>query len=282
MDSDNATNRLKGAVHDFWDAASCGERLYLASREREEYEAQSRIRYELEPWIPSFAGFDHSQGKRVLEIGVGLGADHQRFAEAGALLHGIDLTPRAIEHTRRRLDLHGLRSSLQTGDAENLHFPDDHFDHVYSWGVLHHTPDTPRAFREVLRVLRPGGTARIMIYHTWSLVGLMLWGRYGLLRLRPWTPMRTIYARHLESPGTKAYSKHQARALMNGFEQVRIRTVLTHGDLLTSEAGQRHRGRALRIAKRLWPRRLLRAIAPGAGLFMLIEGTKPAHRDTSA
>jgi ubiquinone/menaquinone biosynthesis C-methylase UbiE len=81
----------------------------------------------------TFAGFDSAKGKRILEIGVGLGADHQRFAQAGAQLAGFDLTERAIEHTRRRLRAFGLASHLAIGDAEELSFPDRYFDCVYSW-----------------------------------------------------------------------------------------------------------------------------------------------------
>lgn len=76
-----------------------------------------------------------------------------------------------------------------------------------------------------------------MIYHTWSMVGLMLWLRYALLRFRPWTTMAEIYARYLESPGTKAYSIAEARKLFAAFGNVKIQTVLTHGDLLESGAG---------------------------------------------
>lgn len=272
----------KASVRDFWERASCGEEALLPSTERAGYAAQARARYELEPFIPGFAGFTEARGLRVLEVGVGLGADHQRFAEAGAELDGIDLTPRAIEHTRRRMQAFGLSSRLAVGDAEALPFADATFDLVYSWGVLHHTPDTPRAFAEVLRVLKPGGTARIMIYHTWSMVGLMLWTRYALLRLRPWMSMREIYDRYLESPGTKAYTPEEALGLMAGFEDVRIRTVLTHGDLLESRAGQRHEGPILEMARRIWPRWLIRRVAPGMGLFMLIEGKKPALQGTVA
>lgn len=266
--------RDKRAVREFWQAASCGERLYLETAERAGYMRQAEERYRLEPFIADFARFEASRGLRVLEIGVGLGADHQRFAEAGARLTGIDLTERAVEHTRRRLSLFALSSNLSVGDAEALDFPDASFDVVYSWGVLHHSPDTPRAIDEVRRVLKPGGIARIMIYHTWSMIGFMLWVRYALLRLRPWTSMRTLYARHLESPGTKAYSIAEARWLMRRFESVRIRTVLTHGDLLSSDAGQRHRGPALTMARALWPRRMIQTMLPRAGLFMLIEARK--------
>lgn len=264
----------KRAVQEFWDRAACGEELYLVNREREGYDEQARRRYELEPVIAKFAEFAAAAGRRVLEIGVGLGADHQRYAQAGASLSGIDLTERAVAHTRRRLELFGLQSALATGDAENLAFPANEFDCVYSWGVLHHSPDTPRAIAEVYRVLRPGGVARIMIYHKWSLVGYMLWARYALLRLRPWMSLRQVYARYLESPGTKAYSIAEARRMFASFSVVEIRTCLTHADLLESEAGQRHRSQLLRVARAIWPRGLLRRYAAGHGLFMLIRAVK--------
>ena len=147
----------KEQVHDFWNDASCGENLYLHGSDRDAYESQARQRYELEPYILEFAGFDALRGKRVLEIGVGLGADHQRFAQAGADLAGIDLTKRAVEHTARRLAAFGLTSKLAVGDAEHLDFADESFECVYSWGVLHHSPDTPKAVTEVWRILRRGG-----------------------------------------------------------------------------------------------------------------------------
>ena len=267
-------NRDKQQLHDFWNRASCGEDLYLPNQDRAGYQTQAEARYALEPYIPDFAGFAQSKGLRVLEIGVGLGADHQRFAEAGADLCGIDLTERAVEHTRRRLAAFGLASNLSVGDAEQLDFPDASIDWVYSWGVLHHSPDTPQAIAEVRRVLRPGGCARIMIYHKWSMVGLMLWIRYALLGLRPWLSLREMYARYLESPGTKAYSTAEAKTLFSAFSEVNIRTVLTHGDLLESNSGQRHRGPLLSWARKLWPRETIRRRLPKAGLFMLIEAKK--------
>jgi hypothetical protein len=114
----------------------------------------------------------------------------------------------------------------------------------------------------------------LLIRTTRSLVGYMLWLRYALLTTRPWLSLSDIYASHLESPGTKAYTIDEARELFRRFAKVRISTVLTHGDLLESGAGQRHRGWLLSVAKHLWPRRLLRWALPGHGLFMLIEATK--------
>lgn len=264
----------KSQVHDFWNDASCGEALLLPSADADGYRAQAAERYRLEPYIADFAGFDAVRGQRVLEIGVGLGADHQRFAEGGAVLAGIDLTERAVDHSRRRLAALGLKSDLRVGDAEQLPFADEAFGLVYSWGVIHHSPDTAAAAREILRVLKPGGRFAVMLYHRWSLVGLMLWLRYGLARGRPWTSPATLYARHLESPGTKAYSLAEARALFAGATGIRARTVLSHGDLLESGAGQRHQGALLDLARRVWPRRLIRRLAPGTGLFLLVEGRK--------
>ena len=113
-----------------------------------------------------------------------------------------------------------------------------------------------------------------MIYHTWSMVGLMLRLRYALLRGKPWRSLRSVYSEHLESPGTKAYSRREARALFNQFSSVSIEIVLSHGDLLSSGAGQRHQGKALSLARRIWPRELITRFLPGCGLFMLITAQK--------
>jgi len=260
----------KKLVHDFWDDASCGETLYLQGNTKNAYLAHARKRYELEP-IEKFAAFHLYKKRDVLEIGVGLGADHQQFAEAGANLQGIDLTERAIAHTCDRLKIFDLKSTLNVGDAEALAYPDKSFDLVYSWGVLHHSPNTPKAVEEVYRVLKEGGEAKVMIYHKYSLVGYMLWIRYALLTGNLWTSMSAIYSKHLESPGTKAYSRKEARELFSQFKSVEIETNLGHGDLLTSDVGQRHRGIALTIACLIWPRWFFKLFFKSHGLFMLIK-----------
>ncbi len=265
----------KEDVRAFWDKAACGEKLYLDNLNVEGFRKQATTRYTLEPFIIPFADFKAAQGKRVLEIGVGLGADHQSFAEAGAVLTGVDLTSHAIEMTRRRFMKFGLKSNLNVGDAENLNFPDNSFDIVYSWGVIHHSPDTQKAVNEIFRVLKPGGRAKVMIYHRYSMVGYMLWLRYGLLAGRPFTKLATIYSRYLESPGTKAYSVADARELFRQYKMVLTNIQLGHGDLLTSQAGQRHEGTLLNAARKIWPRWVLKRLCKCYGLFMLIEAKKP-------
>jgi ubiquinone/menaquinone biosynthesis C-methylase UbiE len=262
-------------VKGFWEDAACGERLYLQGGDKEAYARQAAIRYALEPMIPEFAEFDGHEGQRVLEIGVGLGADHQRWAEGGADLWGIDLTQRAIQRTSERFRLFGLRTRLLQANMEELPFPGNFFDVVYAWGVVMATPTPERAVAEILRVLKPGGQALMMLYHHHSLVGYMLWTRYALMRLRPWTSLREIYATYLESPGMKAYTTDQAKGLLSGFENIETSIYLTHADLLTSPAGQRHRGPLLGLARRLWPRWFFRHFMSGHGLFMTVKAAKP-------
>ncbi len=113
-----------------------------------------------------------------------------------------------------------------------------------------------------------------MVYHKYSIVGYMLWLRYALLIGRPWRSLSEVYSNHLESPGTKAYSIDEARQLFARFARVEIKTVLTHGDLLSSDAGQRHRGIILSIARAIWPRWLIKILLPKHGLFLLITAVK--------
>jgi len=266
--------KQKDDVRTFWEEASRGGALYLAENSIDGFRKQMERRYELEPYIIDFASFDEWKGKKVLEVGVGLGADHQRFAEDGADLYGIDLTERAVKFAKERLGLFGLPSNIEVGDAEALRFADSTFDLVYAWGVIHHSPNTRQAAGEILRVLRPGGKFKVMIYHKFSFVGYMLWIRYALLKLRPWISLDEIYSNYLESPGTKAYTTSDAKKLFGSVSRISCRTMLTHGDLLTSDAGQRHRSLLLTTAKLFWPRRLIQMFFPNHGLFMLIEGEK--------
>src|SRR5690349_20918460 len=102
-------DHLKRQVHDFWNAASCGEAYAEGDTQRAAYEAQAAARYALEPYLKPFAKFEESNGKDVLEIGVGMGADHTELAKARPRsLAGVDLTERAVEHTRSRLALYGM------------------------------------------------------------------------------------------------------------------------------------------------------------------------------
>ena len=135
----------------------------------EYFQAALEHRYGMYPHLPIVADFQSFKGKDVLEVGVGQGADHYMFAKNGANMHGIDLTPKHCEITRLFLDTFGYSSDIRNGDACELPFADESFDHVYSCGVLLLVPDMKKAIHEIWRVLRPGGTTTIMLYNKRSL-----------------------------------------------------------------------------------------------------------------
>jgi 2-polyprenyl-3-methyl-5-hydroxy-6-metoxy-1,4-benzoquinol methylase len=129
-----------------------------------------------------YVDFSAVAGRDVLEVGCGSGIAVQLFAEAGANVTAVDLTPWAVETTRARLEAFGLYGEVREADGEDLPFEDASFDLVFSWGVIHHTSDMGRALSELVRVLRPGGTLVLMLYHRRSLFFLAY---RGLARFLP-------------------------------------------------------------------------------------------------
>ncbi|HVG30793.1 MAG TPA: class I SAM-dependent methyltransferase [Pyrinomonadaceae bacterium] len=253
---------LKERVREFWQANPCGTKFADAPPgTRAFFERVEAHRYEKEWHIPAAAGFDGARGLRVLEIGCGLGTDGAQFARGGALYTGVDLTDAAVSLARRNFELRGLKGEFRTADAENMDFADDTFDLVYSHGVLHHTPDTARAIREVHRVLKPGGRAVVMLYHRDSYnyrVNISVLRRAGarLLRSEPGVRLAHLLTREpVESlrehaarlkedqrsylspeeflssntdgagnPLARVYSRAEARALFRDFAEVSLAT----------------------------------------------------------
>ena len=239
---------LKDEVRQFWNSDPCGTR-YLEGEN--EFEAHARARNDLEPHIPEFAQFASAAGLRVLEIGVGMGADYLEWLKAGALATGVDISPASLAKARRRCERAGFHPDLRLADAEHLPFPANTFDIVYSYGVMHHSPETQQCLSEAYRLLKPGGTARIMLYHHPSLTGAMLWLRYGVLGGK--SLRRAVYD-HLESPGTKSYTKAEVRTMMAGFEDIRIKQVFSPGDLLLNLPSYRFQSWPYRLGWKLYPR----------------------------
>jgi SAM-dependent methyltransferase len=198
---------------------------------REFFDAVERHRYEeYAPWMPRVMGFADFAGAKLLEVGCGMGTDLLQFARGGAQVTGVDLTPRSIEISRRHFELYGQQGRFAITDGEQLPFADESFDVVYSNGVLHHTPDTSRAVHEVHRVLRPGGLARVMLYHrnSWNYWFEIILHR-GLLRgqLLRGQSAEEIMGRYIEinegggRPLVKVYSRRQARQLFSMFREVK-------------------------------------------------------------
>ena len=264
------TTSQKEDVRNFWNADPCGTR-YLDGKE--DLEAHAHARYSLEPFIFDFAHFETARGLRVLEIGVGMGADYLEWLKAGANATGVDLSAASIEQAQQRCQQASYQPDLRVADAEQLPFPDNSFDVVYSYGVMHHSPSTDQCIREAWRVLKPGGRARIMIYHHPSITGAMLWLRYGFLRGKS---LRQSVYDNFESPGTKSYTRSETLALFKSFTNVQMRLVFSPGDLLLIKPSARFQSSFYKLIWRIFPRWLIRRFGQGWGLFLLISAEKPA------
>lgn len=163
----------KSEVQDFWNRNvnqfnqlhrdDIGTRAFYDAAEKLRYE----YHYHLMPLFQRIAR-EFPKGK-LLEVGCSMGNDTIQFARLGMNVTGVDLTPKAIELIQQRFALYGLTGDFRVADAEKLPFDDNTFDVCYSFGVLHHTPDTAGAIEELRRVLRPGGKAFVMLYNTRSL-----------------------------------------------------------------------------------------------------------------
>lgn len=247
-----------------------------------EHLAEVERRFLAEAWFaqapgqPPFSGLfplADLRDKDVLEIGCGTGVHARLLAEAGARVVAVDLTPTAVELTRRRLEHAALDADVREADAEALPFAGSSFDFVWSWGVIHHSENTDRVISEIARVLRPGGRLALMVYHRNSItfwVDYFLYRgvlRGGLLRESPdeianrWSD--GVIARHYTRRGL-------AHALAPSFEEVE-----THVMGQMSEAIPLPRQLRRWIAP-LVPRPLQRALLRRFGWFLYATARRRA------
>jgi ubiquinone/menaquinone biosynthesis C-methylase UbiE len=181
-------------VKGFWNANPCQSDLSREQNRQRYFEDITRKRYQGREWhVPTVAAFHNYQGKDVLEVGCSIATDGLEFAKNGANYSGIDLTPNAIEMARERFQLFGVSGRFEVANAEErIPFPDETLDHVYSFGVIHHSPVPEKIMREIHRVLRKGGTCTVMLYNRSSInyyVEIMFLRKLFRHMLRPkWMP----------------------------------------------------------------------------------------------
>jgi ubiquinone/menaquinone biosynthesis C-methylase UbiE len=223
----------KRRAQEQWSANPCGAHIAkeLPFGTREYFDAIEDYRYNVyAPWMKQEIGFAQYTGKRLLEVGCGTGTDSLQFARGGAIFTGVDLTPRSLEIARKRFEVYGQQGEFIVSDAEQLNFPDESFDVAYSFGVIHHTPDSERAVAEIHRVLRRGGKAVVMVYHRSS---LYYWGgiilKRGLLggELVKASPdeLMSRYVEHTETGGrplVKAYTRNEVRKMFSMFSDCKV------------------------------------------------------------
>ena len=154
-------------VRTFWDSRPCnihhssepiGSKKYF-----DEVEAR---KYFVEPHIPGFADFTNWKKRQVLEIGCGIGTDAVNFARNEALYTGVELSVESLRIAEQRFKVFNLEGTLLCGNAESIDelFPNRTFDLIYSFGVLHHTPDISKAFKAIRKLTNPRTTFKFMVY----------------------------------------------------------------------------------------------------------------------
>ena len=158
-------------VHGYWNANPCQSDLSKATERRRYFEEISRKRFSGREWhIPTIAQFNAFHGKDVMEIGCGIGTDGIEFAKQGANYIGVDLTPNSVELTRERFNVFGIPGRFVVANAEaGLPLPEASVDHIYSFGVIHHSPAPEKIVNQMYRVLRKGGTFTVMLYNRTSI-----------------------------------------------------------------------------------------------------------------
>ena len=233
----------KQAVRKFWGTRPCGVVHSAAPVGTPAfYQETERHRFAIHtdwdrPFLREVINFAAYSGKRILEVGCGIGVDALEWRRAGNRVVAMDLNLPSCQLTKGRFldaDLHDGR--FLNADAENLPFPDETFDVIYSFGVLHHSPDTEQAVREIHRCLRPGGEVIVMLYHKWA---AMVWcsvllgagiRQGGLWKTRSFADLISRYTEWDSqsvdniNPLTKVYSRRQVRRMFDGFSDVRLGT----------------------------------------------------------
>jgi SAM-dependent methyltransferase len=216
-------------VRDFWNARPCNIRHSPKPiGTREYFDEVERRKYFVESHIPPFADFPRWKGRRVLEIGCGLGTDTVSFARAGAQVTAVELSDESAALARQRLDVYGLgdRVTIHVGNAENL--PDlltpQTFDLVYSFGVIHHSPHPERIVEHLRRYMTPASELRLMVYARVSYKLFWIMKEDGV-----WDMSRIdeLIARNSEAqtgcPVTYTYTDETVRELLSGFDVREVR-----------------------------------------------------------
>lgn len=173
------------------------------------FEELEAYRFEKLDYLPRVVDFGAYNGKRLLEVGCGIGIDLARFAKLGAVVTGIDLAETSIDLARKNFDRYGLRGDFRVMDGERLQFDEGSFDLVYAHGVLQYTHDAARMVREIHRVLRPGGEAILMVYNRYSWLNFL-------------SKVMKVGLEHEDAPVLNKYSIGEFRRMLNLFSRVKI------------------------------------------------------------
>ena len=208
------------AVRSFWNAQPCDSTLDSGD-----------IRYSIQPHIPLFAEFWEHKGKRVLEIGCGIGVDTASFLLWGAHVTAVDLSSESIKLAKETTSVMQLQATFVEANAEHLglYLKSQPFDLIYSFGVIHHTPNPERVFEQLKYYCSPETELRIMLYAKWSLRSLyyLLKGKGKFWNLSE--ILRSTAETQFGCPVAYFYSFKQVRELMKDYEITNMQKAYIRG-----------------------------------------------------
>jgi len=166
MKSTMEQNKTLEAVYNYWNDRPCN--IKHSAKEvgtREYFQEVTQRKYFVEPHILSFAKFEKYKNKTVLEVGCGIGTAAQSFIENGAIYTGIDISDKSVEIAKKRLNVFQLEGNIFQANVEEIdNINDTEFDLIYSFGVLHHTPDIKKSISNIYKMLKKGGEFKLMLY----------------------------------------------------------------------------------------------------------------------
>lgn len=201
-------------VRDYWNRRPCNLRHGRAPLGTREYFDQVEARkYFVEPHIPGFSQFERWRGRKVLEIGCGLGTAGVSFARAGAHYTAIELSDESLKLARQRFEVYGLEGQFYSGNAEELSsiVPVERYDLVYSFGVIHHSPQPERIVEEVKKYLGPNSEFRLMLYAKNSWKNIMIEAGFDQPEAQSGCPI------------AYTYSHEEIRELLRDYEILELR-----------------------------------------------------------
>ena len=157
-------------VESYWNEKPCDSDVSSKEHDnRAYYDEIEADRYKYQWHINHIMDWLSWEGRRVLEIGTGVGTDARNIINRGGIYQGINVDQGSVDATAKALEVYELAGNVLQCSATELVFPDNSFDIVYSFGVLHHIPDVERAVSEIRRVLKPGGKILVMVYNRSSI-----------------------------------------------------------------------------------------------------------------
>ncbi|MDA8430846.1 MAG: class I SAM-dependent methyltransferase [Geobacteraceae bacterium] len=224
MSTTNPFNNIElEKVQSYWNARPCNIRHSQSPVGTRQYfdEVEAR-KYFVEPHIPLFAEFEKWKGKKVLEIGCGIGTDTINFARAGAQVTAVDLSTESLALAKKRAEVFGLDNiTFYQANAEQLsdYVPVERYDLVYSFGVIHHTPHPERVIEQIHKYIDKDSIFKIMVYYrtSWKVFWMQL--KYGK---KQGETLDELIARYSEAetgcPVTYSYTTQTIKEFLKGFE----------------------------------------------------------------